>query len=664
MQTSGTAPPRQSVDWREDPDIGIGGRERRIGAYAGEAWEENMTGVDARGPGRPRGAHARPLSGPADGGGSDDRTTGDRAADHRAADHGAADHGAADHGTADHGTADHGTAGGTVAAGSIVSGTGARHRADSSRGSAAHRPGQHGAAASRWLVPVIPALLGLVTGGYRLGVPPLWRDEAATKAIAGRSVGQIVATMPHDDVVHFAYYLVVHVVIRVFGDSNAALRLPSVIAMAVAAGFTALIARRLARSGGRWYADGTGLLAGVVFALLPAVIRYAQEARSYAVVTMLAAIASYLLLRALDGGGRGRWAAYGAAVFLTGLFNIFGLLILAAHGVTVLATGRLGSGGGPAARPAGRRLAGMPLGWIIAGAIAAVLLVPLGLIAYAQRDALSWMSTTPIVTNIVALTRFWPGSAALAGPVFGLAGIGVVASLIAWRRALSAATVALPWLVVPPAILLAVSTSHPVYDERYVEYCLPALAICVAFGVTWLWRAVVIAVPRVARSAWLGWLAAVPALAACVALIVALQPAAAVVRQPGYRPDNLERESAIVAANARPGDIVFYIPVNDRIVSMPFPGPWRELRDIALAVAPVASNTLYGTDVSPAVLLSRFSHVTRVWLVSSADVPLATYLASPQATALDREEARLIGEMRLVHRWRDSDTELTLYATR
>lgn len=556
---------------------------------------------------------------------------------------------------------------GVDARGTVAEGGAARHRAAVPRRAAP-------AAARRWLIPVMPALLGLATGAYHLGVPPLWRDEAATKAIAGRPVGQIVATMPHDDVVHFAYYLVVHVVIELFGSSNAALRLPSMLAMAVAAAVTALVARRLARPGGRWYADCTGLLAGVVFALLPGVIRFAQEARSYAMVTMLAAIATYLLLRALEDGRRGWWAAYGAVVFLTGLFNIFGLLILAAHALTLLAAGRRSTGStsdtgstggtGPANRPAGRRLAGVPLSWLTAGGIAALLLVPLGLMAYAQRDALSWMAPTPIVRSIVALTRVWPGTSSLAWPIFGLAAVGVAASLIAERRALSTATVALPWLVAPPAILLAASTRHPVYDDRYVEYCLPALAICVAAGLSWLWRAIVAAAPLVRRPAGLSLLAAVPALAAAIALIVALQPADAIVRKPGYRPDNLEHESAIIAANAKPGDIVFFIPINDRIVSMPFPGPWRELRDIALAVTPAASNTLYGTDVSPAVLLSRFTHVTRVWVVSSSEVPLASYLVSPQATPLDREEARLIGAMRRVHRWRDGDTELTLYAAR
>jgi len=588
--------------------------------------------------------------------------------------------------------------------------------------------------AERLLVPLIPGLLGLATGLYRLGVPPLWRDEAATKAIAGRSVSQILATMPHDDVVHGAYYLVVHVFIRLFGSSNGTLRLPSAIAAAVACAVTALVARRLAAygqptrrpatadiAGERWYPALTGVAAGAVLAVLPAMIRYAQEARSYAIVTMLAAIATYLLLRALEAGGPRWWAAYGAAVFLTGLFNIFGLLIVVAHGLTVLAVGRGnpvapqagratpaagldgeawqaeqagwpgrgaapgsgataavtgGAGGTPAAayygsdfdspaaasRP-GRRLLGVPLGWLAAGLAAAVLLVPLVIMAYAQRNALSWMSATASLgRDTTALAHLWAGSVSLVWPVFGLAALGVIASVIARPRSLSPATVALPWLVAPPAILLAVSTTHPVYDQRYVEFCLPALAICVAAGITWIWQLAAVTLGRLtgARRA-VAWLAC---LASAAALAVGLLPADAVVRQPGYRPDDLEYESQVIAANYHPGDIVFFIPLNDRIVSMPFPGPWQRLRDIALAQSPVSSDTLYGTDVGPAELLTRFTHVTRVWVVSSSEVLEAAYLASAQATPLDREEFSLVGAMRQLHRWRDGDTELTLYATR
>jgi mannosyltransferase len=159
-------------------------------------------------------------------------------------------------------------------------------------------------------------------------------------------------------------------------------------------------------------------------------------------------------------------------------------------------------------------------------------------------------------------------------------------------------------------------------------------------------------------------MACLPAVAAATALAVALQPADAMVRQPSYRPDDLEYEAHVIATNYKAGDIVFFIPVNDRIVSMPFPGPWQKLRDIALADSPVSSDTLYGTDVSPAELLKRFTHVTRVWVVSSSEVPEATYLGLAQATPLDKDEFALVGAMQQIRRWRDGDTELTLYAAR
>ena len=116
-------------------------------------------------------------------------------------------------------------------------------------------------------------------------------------------------------------------------------------------------------------------------------------------------------------------------------------------------------------------------------------------------------------------------------------------------------SVALPWLVLPPAVLLVASQVHPVYDGRYVEYCLPALAILVAWGLTWLARLVAAAIPPLSRIglAWLGWL---PAAAILVLLVIALIPADAKVSLPSSRADNLAGDSQIVAANAKPGDIV------------------------------------------------------------------------------------------------------------
>src|ERR1019366_6730650 len=75
-------------------------------------------------------------------------------------------------------------------------------------------------------------------------------------------------------------------------------------------------------------------------------------------------------------------------------------------------------------------------------------------------------------------------------PVALLALGGVAAACIAdnWRP-LNPAAIALPWLTVPPFLLIAGSYVKPVYVERYVEFCLPALAILVAAGLVGLTRA-------------------------------------------------------------------------------------------------------------------------------------------------------------------------------
>lgn len=510
-----------------------------------------------------------------------------------------------------------------------------------------------------WLVALVPGVLGLITGGYYVGRPPIWGDEGVTKAMAARSVSQLLATMPHDDIVHGAYYLVVHTVETVAGSSApTVLRAPSVVAMAVAAAFTALIARRLATIAGSLYPAATGLAAGVLFALLPAVIRYAQEARSYAIVTMLAAITTYLLLKAIEDGGRW-WIGYGAAAALTGLFNIFGLLILIAQGVTLL----IAAPGLPGV--VRRRPAGVLARWVLAGIVAVTVLIPIVAFAYAQRNAISWMTGHVIIRSAaVNLARTWAGPEKLFWPVFGLAAFGVAADAVTWRRGRPSVTpgsVALPWLVLPPALLLVASQVHPVYDGRYVEYCLPALAILVAWGLTWLARLVAAAIPSLSRAglAWLGWL---PAAAILMLLVIALIPADAKVSLPSSRPDNLAGDSQIVAANAKPGDIVFFIPMSYRPIEVEYPAQWRGVRDIALAQSPVASDTLYGTDVSPAELLKRFTHVTRVWVYTQP--AYAAYMDSARATAVDKEEMSLVARIKLVRQWVDGDKMLMLYQTR
>jgi mannosyltransferase len=491
-----------------------------------------------------------------------------------------------------------------------------------------------------WLMMLVPAAVAAVTGGDRLGQPALWRDEAATKEIAGRPISQILATLPHDDAEHGFYYILIHLTGT---SSELALRLPSLIAMVVASACTALIAGRLAdRAGGADQAGGsrswlTGMVAGVLFAMAPSTVSYAQLARSYAIVTMCATIATLVLLKAVTQSGRGWWVAYGAVILLTGMFNLFGLLLALCHGVSLAVARRTGDL---------RR-------WLVAAVAAGVLLIPVAIGSYSQRGALNWMSQNPHWwRNFVVFLQSGPGSSRLAAlaAVLALAGIAVEVTRAKGRLTLGPAAVAAPWLLVPPVLLLTVSQMRPVWDIRYVEFCVPAFAILIAWGLDGLARLAAASL-RVPKLAW------IPMVAATVAGLVAVAPAVATARS--SRPDNLRAEAAIIARHARPGDVVIYFPVNDRIVSMPYPGPFEKLRDIALATPPAESDTLYGTDVTPAQLRERWVNVTRVWVVTSSEV---NYFSTGRATPLDLEERRLIAGMRVIGHWRDGDTELILYS--
>ena len=185
----------------------------------------------------------------------------------------------------------------------------------------------------------------------------------------------------------------------------------------------------------------------------------------------------------------------------------------------------------------------------------------------------------------------------------------------------------------PPFVLIAASFVKPVYYVRYVEFCLPALAILAGAGLVGLIR--LAAVTPLGRLR-LAWLPAALVVAGLAALLAGPQQA---IRQTAARPDNLRLASAIVAANEQPGDVVFYIPLNMHVLGTGYPAPFLRLRDIALAESPIASATLTGTEItSPALLKSRFTDVRRVWVVTGA----SNYKFPTPSTPVDKEKMALL----------------------
>src|SRR5712691_3577689 len=244
--------------------------------------------------------------------------------------------------------------------------------------------------AAGWMA-IVPALITLGVTLYRIGVPSFTRDEGATLLAVHRSFPQMIRMLGKVDVVHTEYYALTWAVTRVAGSAELAARAPSAVAMAVAAGGVTLLGQRLVS--GR-----AGLAAGLLMAAFPSVSFYAEDAREYAIVTALATVASYFLVRALqaaapgdDGSPRYSWlAGYAAALALLGLGNILSLLIIAPHAVTVAVWHWRYRGPG---QP-------FVLRWLVSVAVALIVVSPVALIASGQAHQVQWIKPPGLVAII------------------------------------------------------------------------------------------------------------------------------------------------------------------------------------------------------------------------------------------------------------------------
>jgi mannosyltransferase len=583
-------------------------------------------------------------------------------------------------------------------------------------------PGQAGGQPSdgRWsrlrsrradLLMLLPAVAELGVGGYKIGSPSLWRDEGDTLSASTSSVHYILALMHHEDAVHAAYYVLMHYVLAVIGTSPTALRLPSLLATAAAASLTAILGRRLARASGLPVPAITGTAAGLLYVAMPRTTWYAQDARPYAIATLLAVAATYLLVRGFDDGRARWWVGYFVVMVLLAAMNLLALVILVPHALALLAARRPpalaaagpppspapasppaasppvaggatapsppAAGGAtapdpPAASPAtastapARTGVGGPVGrarrlgpvgplarpWLgfVAASVAAIAcLAPLAALADRQSKQIGWLAR-PGLPAVYGLLADFGGIKGLVPIVFGLAAVCLVLEAGRWRQpGWTVTKVALPWLLLPPAILIVVSRVHaPVYDERYVLFCMPAIALLAAGGLTGLGG---LLAPRVGKARWLA--IAAPAALAAVIVVLLIGPQQQ-IRLTSARPDDLAAVAAFINPREQPGDAVLYVPWDSKVVSQAYPAAFARLRDVAQRKSPLASATLRGTTLSGPVLTRRFASVSRVWIVQLGGNGF-------RSSRLGRQEHRLLGQLRLAGTWRISTVRLSLY---
>jgi mannosyltransferase len=496
------------------------------------------------------------------------------------------------------------------------------------------------ATAAAWVPPAVAAGAMLVLGWWGIARGnSMGNDEVATRWAALLPLRQLVHLLSNLDAVHGLYYLLMHGWVAL-GSSPVALRIPSVIAMAVAAVLITIIGRRLTGSG--W----AGLFAGLIMTATPSISFYAQTARSYALVSACVLGATLALIHAMEAeaaGGTGgrRWVVYGGLVTLGGYLNEMSLLVLAAHALTVWLA-RCG-------RPTLKR-------WAAAAAVGAALVAPLVLVSLVQHDAIGWIPR-PGLTDVRVLFQDYfaatPDAAvllvlcaaiALAPPAGtwrwlpgGAAQAGAEPEPPWWRSGgVSLPSVAAPLLVVPAAILMLESrVAFPAYVDRYVLYGEAGAALLAAGGVyrigQWLRKAS-------GRRALL-W---VPGVIVCLCVLVMQLVPQHHARRPGSRRYDYGGPSHYVGANARPGDGILFFGKFYRKAKLGYPGEFTDTGDFAQAASPLQVGNFQGRDKPADVTLPLMLGYRRIWVFGARPS-----LRRPEA-ALRAESAVLLRRYTLI----------------
>jgi len=341
---------------------------------------------------------------------------------------------------------------------------------------------------SSWWAVVFVVLLAAALRVYRLSGQSLWADEGNSAALALRDLSTIAQNAAAD--IHPPlYYWALHLWVRLFGSSEAALRSLSVLAGVVAVWAVWQWARRL---GGSAFA----LLAAFLAAISPFAVAYSQEARMY---MLLGAVTSlgYLALTDYIGeeraGGRFPWkAGVGYALCCAGgLYTHYTFAL-------VWATYNLGYLLSLREKPQRSQWKGRLVRWSLLQAAVLVLYAPW--LSTALERVLAWPSVRAPLPLPLALQQAWtwlvagpcPGVASAAGLLVAF-GLAVAGGWAFWRDSrtpkgpgVARAMLPLMGVIFPILGVVVLGLSKPAYFKFLLVADGP-LSLLLARGL-WLWR--------------------------------------------------------------------------------------------------------------------------------------------------------------------------------
>ena len=445
-----------------------------------------------------------------------------------------------------------------------------------------------------FVAPGIIGLLGLGISLAGIGVPSVWYDEAASIISATRSWDQLGAMIGNVDLVHAAYYALLHVVFDVFGYSPVSLRVPSAIAIGVAAALTVVLGRVLDK-------PRLGVIGGIVFCLLPRVTWAGTEGRSYAATAALAVLLTVVLVLASRGQRRSLWILYAALVVLSCVVFVYVALVVVAHAVTM--AWWFASSRSRAWPPAAR--------WARWTALATALVVPFGVGVVAQSGQLHWLDAPDVST----LRQVFVGQWFYTSPQFAIVGWILIVTggvvLLRSPRGLSPASVLLPALVLPTVALLVVSaTLTPIYTPRYLTMCAPFVALVIAAAIDRMRPRPLVAVALLVLAAL-----------ALPQIVAQRQPEAKDNAAWDQVADLIAAERALDGSDATTaivyGSVQRHPIASSRVMAYSYPAAFAGTIDVTLGTPAAETGQLWETRIPLMDGLPRLANADVVYLITS-----------------------------------------------
>jgi hypothetical protein len=331
-------------------------------------------------------------------------------------------------------------------------------------------------------------LAGLLPRLFQLGSRSLWLDEGSTWAVIQQPWSVLLADMGSNAAAYPLYHLLLKGWVLLAGESEWALRLPSALAGAGAILVLALAARELQRLTSTEPRTLPGhffpLLAVLLLILSPFAIWYAQEAKVYSLLLLVATLLLWSLARALRLRTRRAWLLFAALALLSIFVHRLAILLLLAAWAAWLAV--------PAppqqqTRPHWQRVAAwLLLALASAGIVAAMAeglgndISPTGAAIPAPPGQALWLTFLHF-----SLDR-GPGEFPLLwllpwAALTGWGGALLVRDSVSRSRQQPAARVLLCFLAVPALLFFAQLAFTRLYEPRYLMLVYPAWLLLLAY---------------------------------------------------------------------------------------------------------------------------------------------------------------------------------------